>query len=1463
MGEKDRSFIVYGKEIVFSEKQMRYNELLNTYRKRAYTATDQYMQEYYSYESWENFSNKGIIKGYRIIDDELQRVHLKLISEGYYTITLDRIKSSYYATHDDWTNLDDAVSEVNRAAGETMKETQELREFRKEARGRVVGGGFGVKGALQGMAFAGVANATTGFAHDIANAVGNARTARKIRELQNEVYDNPEFQEMVGRAIMKMVCGVLEIEQNAHKEDYEDFIIDDPSIEAMVENLSCIPRNYVEGVIVEVLQKQPYYYKVYSWILNNYGITKDVEDFASAFGMTEEINKERIVILDNYAEDLLKRSDSNNWDPEKAIKSCYDKRKYLNYYGELTENEAKIYRKKASTFIEKMDSMPFEDMDAERRELIRFNAIHKGAIDDYINIIIDTEHMRINEERGRWISKIRGDESINFAEVEQYLKDEAPYPDSLKEELLEYAKSEEKRRKRIQVEQNKISKKYSDLSDLGLHELERTKKSLEESDYLEESIAPYITWINELLQPLYEREKLLWKNKIDNAGLIELDSFEHQIKSTYRSESFIQELKDLIDVRTDKLKQKAIIEELEKYKFGNYEKLKKLWEDYRTDTGPSAKITYVGKQIISCINDEEERLLEEMCANLSDLSIEDLNNIKSSINESDYEKENKVPYIEKVDEYLLKRYKEREIYWSGIISSADLNQLDEIQEQIHREGLPKDITENMMSLICNQRNSLIHTLLLYTVEKLRYSPLDILKLFREEIIEYDLKDDVLGDILERTDNYILDSKRRLLAEKYGNISAMDINELKAAEKELVEADYEADIAIPYLKRIRDSIDMRNIGYLDSLTSDLGNYDEDKLKELSAIIQQFDCKDEIKVRYTSIISNQIHSRRIDKIKVDVDRADQLSFDELNSLIALIGEVDIDESLRQDCIAKVKPWLHWAQKSFVDEQLSTLSTMNRMEITKTDELLTAAEIPDFIMECGNKRIKERLLALDTKRINTLVPDFNVLTNRDVEDLKQQLSEMDLEEESKSSVIEKLEKRKWYNSLANIIMAADRFNQLTSGLNAHNLHVALYSSTYISMLDYYKTQGRISNSDEIPIFMIDGATSVAMSKSMLWIYNAGKLFSEYLYNIIAIQITSKLFSYDLIVSLTNGSNVSFSVQNGFPKKAVLAINTLIYELKQGKYASPIYPYEFTIQPFTLPAKEQHNAAVDLDYFVERFVEKDYSGIVLIDFGIAVKCCKQRDWSETERWLTETLGINSALKVIWYVDLSRFLNGREGFAVGIDYLYLQKQNQPLIIIPISEIRNLDINNNSLYISTMENTTYRVDFRGTNEALTIFRSSLEEFIDGIRMLQAKGMIENPQIPVNELNVGIEPQMTQEDGFGSRFNRFVGGFSKKTGTFTMSSFEKNVPQQERVESESAYVEPYNDTTVGDPFTQNIQFQSEQNREPIKAGRAFTDNRNGNTYDSNIGLEQQRFCYNCGKPITGDYVFCSYCGVKLK
>lgn len=434
MGERDRSFIVYGREIVFSEKQMRYNTLFNTYRNKAFSVVGDYMDGYFTYGNWETFSQKGIVEGYRIIDNELLEMHKKLVSEGCYALSLDGIRNIYYAGHTDWMDLDDEVSEINRMAGECIDETKELREFRKESRGRVVGGGFGIGGALKGMAFAGAANATTGIAHSVANAIGNARTEREVKKALDERYNDPEFQDSVYSALLKMVWGIFEIYYSSHKDDYESLLVDGPStatVPYLVENLSSIPKDHVEEVIVEVLQKNPYYYRVYSWILNEYGITKDVEDFAKAFGMDFELNKERRYILNEYAELLLKNGKSADWDPEKAIKRCYDKRKYLNYYGGLTENEAKIqemetetrrvngivyntaeeaekvrdYRKEASAFIEKMDSLSFEEVEAKRSELKRLNKDCKGGLDDYLKTI-DEKYAIIERQRRTYHNKV-------------------------------------------------------------------------------------------------------------------------------------------------------------------------------------------------------------------------------------------------------------------------------------------------------------------------------------------------------------------------------------------------------------------------------------------------------------------------------------------------------------------------------------------------------------------------------------------------------------------------------------------------------------------------------------------------------------------------------------------------------------------------------------------------------------------------------------------------------------------------------------------------------------------------------------------------------------------------------------------------------------------------------------------------------------------------------------------------
>lgn len=68
------------------------------------------------------------------------------------------------------------------------------RKIRKESRGKFIGGGFGLTGAITGIIGAGIMNMGTGLAHSAYNAVGNAMTsAQAYSEKQNLYEENKDY----------------------------------------------------------------------------------------------------------------------------------------------------------------------------------------------------------------------------------------------------------------------------------------------------------------------------------------------------------------------------------------------------------------------------------------------------------------------------------------------------------------------------------------------------------------------------------------------------------------------------------------------------------------------------------------------------------------------------------------------------------------------------------------------------------------------------------------------------------------------------------------------------------------------------------------------------------------------------------------------------------------------------------------------------------------------------------------------------------------------------------------------------------------------------------------------------------------------------------------------------------------------------------------------------------------------
>ena len=85
--------------------------------------------------------------------------------------------------------LDTIADKYNDIVAEQEAE-EEYRAERKANRGRVVGGGFGVSGAIKGMAAAGAMNAISGMGHGIVNAIGNAGSALSASSSKRALYDN-------------------------------------------------------------------------------------------------------------------------------------------------------------------------------------------------------------------------------------------------------------------------------------------------------------------------------------------------------------------------------------------------------------------------------------------------------------------------------------------------------------------------------------------------------------------------------------------------------------------------------------------------------------------------------------------------------------------------------------------------------------------------------------------------------------------------------------------------------------------------------------------------------------------------------------------------------------------------------------------------------------------------------------------------------------------------------------------------------------------------------------------------------------------------------------------------------------------------------------------------------------------------------------------------------------------------
>lgn len=303
-----RKFFLFGKMIEIGIDVENSRDIIVMFVNLASNAELEF-EEYYkkNYRNLDDFSRDCLRLGNEIILKNIEFCIDYLINEGIYDINKELFFLEYYAKNS--YNFDEYFFEINDKYMEIiLKEEQksEYRKYRKEYRGKWVGGGFGVRGAIKGAMTASAMNIVTGFIHDVFN-IGEEIVSDLIADGKKEkIFNDFNTLNSLKKGIFENVSNIANaliyyLEKNNVKPIR--LITDDlvKKNKIILDNIKekKIPNNKILELLISAIETNPYETMIYTLLVDNYGDRKrEVELIASYFGI--DILEYKMSIIKKY-----------------------------------------------------------------------------------------------------------------------------------------------------------------------------------------------------------------------------------------------------------------------------------------------------------------------------------------------------------------------------------------------------------------------------------------------------------------------------------------------------------------------------------------------------------------------------------------------------------------------------------------------------------------------------------------------------------------------------------------------------------------------------------------------------------------------------------------------------------------------------------------------------------------------------------------------------------------------------------------------------------------------------------------------------------------------------------------------------------------------------------------------------------------------------------------------------------
>ncbi|WP_339180290.1 zinc ribbon domain-containing protein [Paenibacillus sp. FSL H8-0317] len=270
-------FNLLGYDVIIPKETKDYVTIRYEFQQLAREARDRMARNFDTqYHSLDDLIRNGDNDADDIFYSALEYAVNMLNSKGVYSIDMIRFGDIALKYTGYWEDHFCEIREKFKELVEYKESQKDYRSIRKAGRGRMVGGGFGVGGALKGMAMAGTANMATGMLHSFTNALGNASTNAEVSSMKKKIFKDPETKRTLCLSVyydvFNLHMAVVECINDRKLSSVADTYTSSEREEAMIiyNNIvnGSVKNEDLEYMIVEILENDPFDLAYYELALN-------------------------------------------------------------------------------------------------------------------------------------------------------------------------------------------------------------------------------------------------------------------------------------------------------------------------------------------------------------------------------------------------------------------------------------------------------------------------------------------------------------------------------------------------------------------------------------------------------------------------------------------------------------------------------------------------------------------------------------------------------------------------------------------------------------------------------------------------------------------------------------------------------------------------------------------------------------------------------------------------------------------------------------------------------------------------------------------------------------------------------------------------------------------------------------------------------------------------------------------